>query len=428
VLHQLLFLQPGDIRRLLPFFVFYLLLFAMLNVGDGLSLALFVHRLGAGELPFYYGLTAVINLILVALYMIYAHRISNWQMFRLILGGSLLTFMLAWLAILFWQGDVYWFGTFFIARELSFTLVIMHFGTFLQDYFTRVELNRILPIVYAGGRLGGVLGGLILALLTPWIGTLNLVGVYLGLGLLSWVVMNQMKRPILSPHLAEEALDAPADTPESFKQFFFRSPLLFWMSFTTLLFILYRWILNYQYNAFFEGYFPSEAAMAEFLGWYTAIALTVSMLIQLFVINRVIAGIGLKGAHFVFSLFLLGGMGLNLMPMTLTTAVFSRLLETEFRVGFRNPVHILITNLFPRIHRTRARAWLMGAVMPLGTLLASITLQFLQDGELLGNISAWGAGIAVVYFIASFGLYRSFSEPKPKTEAAQQPAEESETA
>jgi MFS family permease len=182
------------------------------------------------------------------------------------------------------------------------------------------------------------------------------------------------------------------------------------MSLTTVQFILCRWILNFQYNQYFEHFFKTQEEMASFMGWYSAIALTGSLLIQLFVINRVIHWIGLKGAHFVFTLFLLLGMGLNLQPMGLELAIFSRLLETEFRVGFRNPVHILLTNQFPREHRTRARAWLMGMVIPLGTLLASILLMWIIREDWVQWLSILGAVLSLVYFLSSFGLYKSLEE------------------
>src|SRR2546421_237459 len=73
------------------------------------------------------------------------------------------------------------FGVLFVTREIAFTLVLMHFGTYLQDYFTRSELNRVLPVIYGGGRVGGIAGGWLLEHLSGTLGPLNVVPVFLGL-------------------------------------------------------------------------------------------------------------------------------------------------------------------------------------------------------------------------------------------------------
>jgi ATP:ADP antiporter, AAA family len=433
MLGKLLFLESGDLRRLLPFFGLYLMVFAMLSVGDGMSLSLFVHKVGVHQLPLYYGITAVCNLLLIWVYIQNVGRISNYDYFKYILYFSVISFLAAWLKISWGSGgNVESYGAFFIFRELSFTLVIMHFGTFLQDFFKRQELNRMLPIVYAGGRIGGILGGVLLASIAHWVGTLNLVFVYLVLGVVSLVILSKLKAlphapiehdviesPSIPPETSSqkrsdthtsdtESTDSPMESAQkpSFWKFVKASPLLYWMNVTTLFFILCRWVLNYQYNGYFQTYFSSESEMTEFLGWYTAIALTLSLCLQLFVMNRLIAWIGLNGAHFLFALFILSCMGLNMLPMTLETAIYSRLIETEFRVGFRNPVNILMTNLFPRAYRTQARAWNMGGVIPLATLMASVLLQGFQTQWGTQWISLFGLSLAVLYFMASFGIYR----------------------
>src|SRR5262249_17508422 len=78
-------------------------------------------------------------------------------------------------------GGPAWRGARFVTREVCFPLVLMHLGTYLQGYFPRDELNRVLPVVYAGGRVGGIAGGALLEWLSAPLGALNLVPVFLGL-------------------------------------------------------------------------------------------------------------------------------------------------------------------------------------------------------------------------------------------------------
>ncbi len=174
--------------------------------------------------------------------------------------------------------------------------------------------------------------------------------------------------------------------------------------------MLCRWILNFQYSSYFEDYFETDEDMAEFLGLYTQVALLVAIVLQVLVVNRLIAWLGLKGAHVIYRLWLLGGMFACAGDMTITLAVLARFVETELRFGLRNPIHQLITNQFPKTMRVRVRAWSFGIVIPLGTFLGSIALGGMSKYGVAGWIPWFGAACAVAYFACTFGLLGSFHE------------------
>src|SRR5438876_910869 len=181
MLRRLLFLQPGELRRLWPFFALYFFLFGALTLADGLALAMFVREVGPAELPAAYATIAGLNLFIMAGYILGAERLGSERTFHLILGGSGIAFALAWLVLQTLGGGPVWVGLMFVSREVAFTLVLMHFGTFLQDYFTRAEMNRVLPVVYSGGRLGGIAGGAVLERLAEPLGLIHLALLFAGI-------------------------------------------------------------------------------------------------------------------------------------------------------------------------------------------------------------------------------------------------------
>lgn len=409
LLSRALGLEPAELLRALPFFIVYLLLFTALTVADGVAVSLFASRIGADSLPLWYAATAVLSLVLISLYLTQATRRSGDQMFGWILAVISLLFLGAW-----WvhrqRGGLVPLGTLFVTREIALTMVLMHFGTFLQDYFLRSELNRILPIIYAGGRVGGIIGGGALGALAQRFGTIQLVPGIVVLLLIAWAGILWIARVI--PPRDEEAAEAAAlagaataagaastagagtgasalaadaravgqsidagesswDSVRRFLRSVIQCPLLGWLTATTLLFIGCRWFLAYQYTSHFEHHFADDVALASFLGRYTQIALLISLVLQLFVVNRLVGWLGVSATHLLYSVLVMGGLLGNLFASGLAVAVASRFLESELRFGLRNPVNQMMVNRFPKRTRIVVRGWSLGWLIPVGTLIAS---------------------------------------------------------
>ena len=422
--NTLFHVRPGELRRLTPFFFLYFLLFGAFSLADGLAMALFLRGVGIAQLPTAYALTALVNLGVMALYVSGAERLGSLRTFHWILGGAAGVFALSW-AGMAWMGETPLFcGLLFAGREIGFALMLLHYGTFLQDYFSRDELNRVLPLVYSGGRVGGIVGGRILEDGARLVGLFPLLGLFIGMCLAGAALLSLATRrlkpldettdlhrdPSVKPPSDQSVEDQARGSLAGFIRYVWHSPLLFWTTLGTLLFMVCRWTLNYQYGAFFSGYFDSPEALAEFLGRYTQWALFGSLLVQTLLVNRLVAWLGLKGAHLIYGTLVLGGMLLGLATMTLALAVILRLIETELRFGLRNPIMQLITNKFSRALRVRVRAWSFGVVIPLGTLATALMLQGLVQAQETALVAWLGVAAGSLHLAASIGLVGSFRE------------------
>lgn len=411
MLEKLLYLKPGELKRLLPFFILFFLIYSMLNIGEGISLSLFVKRVGAEKLPNYYAFTAIFIFTLSALYLSFVDKISNLNMFKILMFGTLLTYFFAWYMLEFLDGGSWCFGLFLINREVSFTLFIVHFGNFVLDYFSRAELSRMLPLMYSGGRIGGIIGGIILSQLSPIIGVLNLVFVYFLLGVVSLVLLSSFKNIKLAEEPEEEA-NKPISM-FSFLALLIISGFLMWYALNTFFFMISRTFLNFQYNTFFDSYFSSEVKMAQFLGYYTSITLFISLIIQILVVNRVVAYIGLKGGFLLYNVLLTIAVILNLFPMTIYNAAYCRFIETELRLGYRASIVNLIANKFKKNIRAKARALGMGVIIPVATLAGSSILYLLNQKQFFYLIPIVGFIIMLIYLVVTIKLCTYFSE-EPK--------------
>lgn len=423
-IRSLLALKDEDLGRILAFFSLYLLIFATLTLADGLSISMLVKRVGAESLPYAYAAVAVANLVAIGLYVRTVERVSGTRMLQGILtltGGSLI--VLWWL--IHTKPEAPWYGVVFTVREVAYTLLLMHFGTVVQSYFTRAHLVRSMPLIYAGGRVGGLLGGGVLSVSASRFALPSLLLMCAGIALFGVVATGWVARRYgevdsradneCSTNLRDDKerdLDRNARTGlRSFLHFVHASPLMRWHTVASILFVICRLILNYQHNTYFEGHFADESAFASFLGTYVMIALVLSLVMQLVVINRMVAWFGLKAAQLGYGLTVVGAMLLNTAGMDLSRAIFSRLVERELRFGWRNPLNQLVINKFSRPLRVRVRAWSMGMLIPGSTIAASSMLAGLT--AVPAAIAATGLGFGLAYLTSLTRMNRTWSE-KPR--------------
>ena len=422
MLSRLLGLPAEDLRRASPFFAVYFVLFTGLTLADGVSVALFASRIGIQRMPAWYAVTAVCTLVVISLYVTQANRASSPRMFGWILAVTALMFLSSW-AGYHWRGDLAPLGMLFVTRELVFTLILMHFGTYLQDYFPRVGLNQILPFIYAGGRLGGILGGGLLGWGPESWATIDFVPIVVGCFGLGWLLILRISRTVSPCEESTQANEIEAEPNQTdpgvadkplrltllrlcIQQF--GNPLFFWLTATTLTFILCRWFMAYQYTVVFEESFADDVALARYLGRYAQVALAMSLLIQLLLINRLVQRIGVGKAH----LFYGGCVAVALVSQTLLAnlplATATRFIENELRFGFRNPLNQMFVNRFHRSMRILVRAWSLGWLIPLGTLLASGLLYLLAQVEAIHALQLAGAVLGVVYLWCACRIAKAY--------------------
>ena len=437
VLERLFLLGDGERKRMWPFFLLYLLLFGALTIAEGLSMALFVQRVGARELPLWYGAMAVANLVLVGGYVAIADRFSSSTLFRVIVGGCGLVFVGVWALLQAHSASNALLGTLFASREIAYTLFLMHFGTYLQDFFTRDELTRVMPMVYAGGRVGGILGGAALATFGGRFGLESFLLVCGGLAVAAALSSYVVERVVPAPSsdaddrgdagvrgaggLSAEQLDEQARSSwGGFFRFLRTSPLGSWYTILSIVYVFCRWFLNYQYNVYFEGHFADEVAMAEFLGRYAQYALMISLVFQLFIVSRIVVHLGLHFAQTLYAVLLGTAFGGMLLHPSLPTAIWARFIETELRFGLRNPVNQLVINKFSKALRIRMRAWSIGFIVPVGTMGSAIGLSALAGAAAPAALAWVGLGFGGAYLLASFRMLSTFTE-QPLAAAGPEP-------
>jgi ATP:ADP antiporter, AAA family len=390
---RLFSVRDVELRKIVAFALLYFAIFAALTALDGVAISLFLQRVGAAALPRFFGVVALANVAAVGLYVALAERCSSVRMFVVLAVALGLTCVGGWWIF---GGDAppagaMAYGLLYALREVFQALFLLHFATFLQRFFTRAQLHQVMPLVYAGGRLGGMVGGALLTHASGSIGVVNLllVGAFVGLWAAGGAVALHLRFAPVSAadddqpatgvrgghgRSARELDRAARSSMRGFLESLLRSPLLLWHSISTVAYIAARYVLAFQYNGFFEARFASEVELAAFLGIYAQVALGVSLFVQLFLLGRIVRWIGLGATQFGYAALVVVAAFLHAVAPTLAVAVFARFVEQELRLAVRNPTNQLVTNLLSRPLRTRLRCWNAGIVTPAATLATSAAL------------------------------------------------------
>ncbi|REK15788.1 MAG: hypothetical protein DWQ37_08190 [Planctomycetota bacterium] len=411
---RLLYLEPGQLRRAWAFFALYLVLFAALTLADGLSLAMFVARLGADELPRFQALSAACVMLSVGWYLHAAGRKDQKRLFVVILLGPLLLFLAIWagLACNVLAGRA--LGLLFLGRELAFALVLLHFGAFLQEFFTRAELNRVMPVIYGGGRLGGIAAGAALEHFSGRVEPMHLLlllAALLTAGIAGVILIDRHTQRVEEPDTPPQREPEASGGAMGFLALIRRSRLLFWISASTIALFVCRTGLSLACNRCFQRELGNEAELARFLGRYAQIALAISLPFQLLLVGRLVAWIGLRGTQLTYAALIVAAGVCGWGEMTLAGAVFARFVEAELRYGMRNPVAQMTVNLFPKHVRTQARGWSLGILIPLATLVAALGFDLLVRSKAFYAVTAMTLLAAVGYFLTSLGLAANMGQP-----------------
>jgi hypothetical protein len=427
MIDRLLFLEPGQLRRAWPFLALYAALFAALTLADGLSLTLFVSRLGSEQMPRYQALAAVFVMLAVGAYLRAWARLQRRatlppakmaaraapeydRIFVGILAGPMLLFAAIGIGLNCGAENRLCLGLLFLGREVLFALVLLQFGDYLQDYFSRSELLRVMPVIYAGGRIGGMLGGAVLEHASQSVGPANLLLLLAALlaACIAGVKIITRRRPIveepLEPAAAELNGAVASPTSTGILSLAWSSPLVFWITISTTALFFCRAGLGLQCGLCFQREFVDDMALAQFLGRYAQIAMAGSLVFQLLLVGRLVNWAGLRTAQLAYPVLIVAAALSGWGGMTLAAATGARFVEGELRYALRNPLSQMTINVLPRRVRMQARAWSMGLVIPAATFAAAVGLDLLMRQGSVRGVAAVTIAAGAAYLVASLGL------------------------
>lgn len=382
----------------MPFMLIYALIFGGLVIMETLMTSLVLNDEGAARLPLYYALSAIGMFVSVYFYKKYApkHCVRITLQVMLAISGTL--FLVLYALIKFNLPIP--FGVLFIIREVSFLMILMHFPNFAQSYFTIDEYKRISIPLLAGGRIGAVVGSFLLQIWVQNFGVLNSIILYfIALAIAIVALFLFICRAPQYPNNEGET--------ESVKKIADESPLFFHLAIMGFMYILGRWLMNYQYNSIFEKEFSNVTELTLFINHYSQISLTILTIAQLTVFGKFIRWIGVGKSFMLYNIAFLGAAAFLLYERSLISALTARFVENEFRNSFRNPLYQNLTALFSSSQRVVVRSFLQGIINPFGIFCSTVTIRLSPIFTSPSLCAQACFAVSIITFISGFKVVNS---------------------
>lgn len=376
-------------------------------IGWTIFISLFITNFGIRLLPFFFIIYALFRIIGAVLFSNYIHHFKKDKIILFTaLTGAVLLFSVSFLRVV--SEPVFILVALPVIAVFFSQLYIVN-SAFIEELFSPLESERTFPIIESAETIGGIIGGLLIALFASHIPTSNFVYLVV-ISLLFVAPLILFHRQLLKklPFINfKRKKRLPKLNIEVVKQQLMRIKKLPFLK-VLLVVVLIQWLfmnlLEFQYTkAVFQNISHESAHMEQELtfglGSLHILFHSFALVMQLLVAGRIISSLGVIGSlvlHPIVTLLSLGGL---LFRFGFLTAILTKNNFEMTSVIHKSAYHTSYYAFEPEI-REQAREVLEGFAQPIGMIAGMIMLLIMQEllhgAALTSGITALMIGIMVI--------------------------------
>jgi AAA family ATP:ADP antiporter len=412
-LGRLFDIRSGEWQRLLLLYLFAFMLNASVVWGYAASDALFLEQLGVSNLPLMFIADALLTATAIVFYGPFVDRVSNTRLMIAIclLGSLLLAFARVSLAL----GLAFVYPLLYLLQSILKASISIHAWTYIADFYDTRTAKRHFPLISSGSRASGILAGLLVVPLTRVFDAEGLILAWIvALLVCAWLawITPRLTGVKAQPKKRSRASAGVLQNVRDGFGFVASSGFLRVMAVSAVVGSILLYLLEYQSQLVFisRENLTSAEDLAPIYGVMGAVANLITLPIQMFLLSRLVAWIGVGNANLIFpGLSAISYALLGLVP-SLPTAAIAREDRKALRSAFRTPIDGLLFNAVPLAVKGRARAVINGLLVPLGGLLAGLTLLTVRQGWLsVGALTGLGLVVAAAYVVSALRLRTQYT-------------------
>lgn len=397
-----LMIRQGEGSMVLHLAIVAMLVGGGLAIGRGSSDALFFKRFGTQYLPHMFFATSILLVLSSALY---AQVADKWRPGKVLLAMSVGVSGLLVANWLFMQygSNSYAFVAYFLIYAVISEILLVHFSFYAGSFFDAQQGKRLTSLVNAAARLGAIIGGLLLgglvqvwpapALALVWVGSLLLI-----VATVLWKARSS--EGILSGPKIRAARRGGGMLNALF--FARRSKLLRITALGAFLLIILVSLQDYIVAVMLTDYFKKEEDLTAFFGLFFAFSNALVLVLQMAVTNRLLHRYGLRAVNMIYPWSTLVSFWLLAWSPGIVTATIARFNYMGMLPAFRIPAANLFYRALPAYMQGRARALILGLVLPAGLAVAGLGLMFVPVEMADAGLPVLGVALAMGFVAIKF--------------------------
>jgi HEAT repeat protein len=429
VFSKLLNIRPDEWPRLSLLYVMNFVVLVGLYWGDVIVEAAFLRQVGVEFLPLLIMGNAACSIIAVVIYTAFADQVTNDKLLIAILGISVAGIAIG-LVLLGWGLVTITYPLLYLVANVPLRDILnVHWATYVNGFYDTRAAKRIIPVLGSAVRIAGIVAGLTMPLLNHLLSPGGIIVLWLAAAvataLLTWLMPyllgdrrrkaeGQPRTPGIQPSKFDVQRSV-ANVREGFR-YVSQSPFLRWMALATLSLMILLAFVNYQTGKVLLARLNTVERISNFTGLLNGLSNLIALPFQLFLLSRLIGRMGLGNAAMIFPATTLVTCGGLIAAPGILTAGLGHLDRTTFRTTLRNPMDSLLYNAVPLRVKGRARAFIGGLVVPIGSLIGGLLLTLSRRPETTGgSVANWflpamiGA-LAVVYLASAWVIRRQYTQ------------------
>ncbi len=387
-LNKLFNVRTKEWPRVLLLFLIAALSNAGFTWGTTIAYAAFLQEQGAGleTLPWILVFLSILSIIAIAVYTPFVDRIPDGKLHIIIFAIECAGIVFGLILLLFNYASI-GYSFLYLWGFALIAVINPHQTTYFNNFYNTQTAKRVLPVINAGYRVGGIVAGLTISLFTSWFASTSTI-------IVIWLITHAFMMVViwLLPYLLHDnqadqssssSQDASTPTKQGIPffdnmrdgfQYTIQSTYLRWMAISILIMMTTMALLEYRSTELFLQKYTTAAELADFLGRLVAISNLFVVPILLFGISRIIARLGLGNANLIFPVGNLFISTWLIFSANWISAAAAYLVRNDFRLAFRSPIEGLLYNAVSLRVKGRTRAFVSGLIAPVGTLIGGLLL------------------------------------------------------
>ena len=409
-LAKLLGLRPGEARPVGLAVAVSFFASAGLMIGQSGIEALFFARFGVSKLPVMYLVLGGTMFALTFAFGALLGRLGRGPACLLVpgvLAGAAAAGRIAFEADIAWITQALW-----LLQGAAYFLVglaVWGLAGLIAD--TR-QAKRFFPLIGAGSVLGYVIGGLVTKPLASWIGSPNLLLVWIatlvavvGLGARLLSIGDGVRGRAQSGGHRRDA--GPIEQLIGGLDYVRRSTLMRWLALGSILFSLLFFSLYLPFSRAATARYPDPDELAGFFGVFFGLSTGVAFLLSLFVTNRLLSRFGVPMVLLVLPVLYVAAFGVLSIESSFAILAVFRFVQVAWMSGGAISSWEAVINTVPPDRRDQTRAFLYGGPTQVGTVLAGV-IALVGTSLSSTMLSTIGLACAVLATAAMIGVRRAY--------------------